>query len=416
MAVKIRVLDAANKTMQRLGYLKALSALVNETETSNFTTLGKRFIDRVLKSTSYSPPFEDSLKEYARMRMMDGTYREIRKKILDENQQASISIELQDVYLSDPALPSSTGKLVEGDWRHYPYWGTSLDLIKQGTYSSLTRSLVLLMVTPKAQLKAFQELDRDNNPLAISDAQSLILLYCMIDNDAEIIFPLFNNILAKYPGEFLERQASELLPEILRGVDKKFRNAGIPLEDRKRLSTLIKTADTIDKWKGKSYSGGGAPQATVRVRLEPYCDMGIIDKTRPDRYEYQTTHAMHTLIDNWQSVEETDNFLQDSYFQTFALGRKIESQPATDQEATVALSQAGRDLKSSLGYSPIIDVGLLAGTRLLTEKKRVLELGRATDLLKKLQKQDPTFVRFTVDRMGALAYVKFLKEAPEVKS
>lgn len=416
MAVKIRVLDAANKTMQRLGYLKALSALVNETETSNFTTLGKRFMERVLKSVSCIPPFDDSLKEYARIRLFDATYKEVRKKILDENQQSSVSIELQDVYLSDPALPSSTGKLVERDWRHYPYLGTSLDLIKRGTYSSLTRSVVLLAVTPKAQLKAFQELDRDNNPLLLSNAQSLVLLYCMIDNDAEVIFPLFKNILAKHSGEFLERYASELLPDILRGVDRKFRSVGIPLEDRKRLSILSKTADTIDKWKGKPYSGGGAPQSMARVRLEPYCDMGIVGKTRPDRYEYKTTHAMHTLIENWQSVEQTDDFLQDHFFKTFADARGIVSQEATDQEATDALSRAGRDLKSSLGYSPIIDVGLLAGTRLLTDKKRILEIGRSTELLKKLQKQDPAFVRFTVDRMGALAYVKFLKDAPEVKS
>ena len=44
-----------------------------------------------------------------------------------------------------------------------------------------------------------------------------------------------------------------------------------------------------------------------------------------------------------------------------------------------------------------------------------LELGRTTKLLKFLQKQDPTFIRFTVDRMGVLAYVKFLKPCPEGK-
>ena len=47
MAGRIRVLDSANRTMQRLGYLKALAALVNENETSNLETLGKRFISRV---------------------------------------------------------------------------------------------------------------------------------------------------------------------------------------------------------------------------------------------------------------------------------------------------------------------------------------------------------------------------------
>lgn len=415
MAVKIRVLDATNKTMQRLGFLKALCGLVNETETTNFTTLGKRFTERVLKSCLCKPPFDEDLKEYARIRLMDGAYKEVRKRILDDSQQSPVQIQLQDIYLSDPSLPSSTGKLVERDWRHYPYLGTSLDLIKQGTYSSLTRSIVFLAVTPKSQLKAFQELDRTNNPLVLSDAQSLVMLYCFIDNDAEVVFPLFTQILANYKGLFLERQASEFLPSILRAIEKKFRTSGVALEDRKRLATLVKTADSIDKWKGKPYSGGGAPQAVIRVRIEPYCDMRIIEKKRPDRYEYLTTHAMHALVKHWQSIEQTDDFLQNRYFRAFSEARGMAAQDASDQEAIDALSTAGRDLKSSLGYSPIIDVGLLAGTRLLTEKKRILEIGRTTDLLKSLQKQDPDYVRFTVDRMGALAYVKFLKDSPEVK-
>ena len=55
-------------------------------------------------------------------------------------------------------------------------------------------------------------------------------------------------------------------------------------------------------------------------------------------------------------------------------------------------------------------MGLLAAARLLTERGLVLELARTTELLKSLQKQDPAFVRFTVDRTGTMAYVKFLKE------
>ena len=47
MAGRIRVLDSANRTMQRLGYLKALAALLKEGQTSNLETLGKRLIARV---------------------------------------------------------------------------------------------------------------------------------------------------------------------------------------------------------------------------------------------------------------------------------------------------------------------------------------------------------------------------------
>ena len=74
----------------------------------------------------------------------------------------------------------------------------------------------------------------------------------------------------------------------------------------------------------------------------------------------------------------------------------------------------GRSLKSTLGYTPLIDVGLLAGARLLKQGHCILELGRTVELLKAFQKQDPNFVRFTVDRMGMLAYVKFLKTEPSV--
>ena len=72
------------------------------------------------------------------------------------------------------------------------------------------------------------------------------------------------------------------------------------------------------------------------------------------------------------------------------------------------------DPSSTLGYTPLSDVGLLAGARLLIEGHSILELGRTVELFKALQKQDPKFVRFTVDRMGMLAYVKFLKTKQRV--
>ena len=49
MAVKIRVLDAANRTMQRLGYLKLLCARTATLETSNISNLGHYLIEKVMK-------------------------------------------------------------------------------------------------------------------------------------------------------------------------------------------------------------------------------------------------------------------------------------------------------------------------------------------------------------------------------
>lgn len=415
MPHKIRVLNAANRTMQRLGFLKPLCALVNEQETSNLASLGKRFIERVTKRVPLTTPLDAETRSYVENRLTDRIFHELRKTVLSGPEGSRVSLEIQDLYLADRSLPSRTGRLVEANWRRYPYLGTSLDLVKKGTYSSLTRSLVFLAVTPAEELCAFNELNRQHNPFRICEAQAAVLLFCLIDNDAEVVLPLFRALLSLSEPTFDERIAGDLLPDILRQVDKTHRNRAISAEERDRLALLAKTAASIEKWKGKAYTGGGAREESIRVRLEPSCDLGLLWKPNADGYEYQPTHAVQVLVDRWGDVARTEQFLHQRFFATLAACRGRPLQPATDDQATAALVRAGETLKSTLGYSPITDVALLAGTRLLTEGRQ-LEIARSVDLLKALQRQDPTFVRFTVDRMGALAYVKFLKGSPGAES
>jgi hypothetical protein len=397
--------------MQRLGFLKALAALVNESETSNLETLGKRFVARVTQRVKLTPPYDDDLKEYARTRLTDGAYRELRKKFMEDAGPAGV--ELQDVYLADKSLPSSTGKLVQADWRMYPYLGTSLEIVKKGTYSGLTRSLVLLAVTPKAELAAFGNLGKQNNPMRISESQAIVLLYCLLDNDAEVAVPLLQALVQR-GGRFHERLAGDMLPDILREVVAGYAKRSLPAEERDRLSVLGKVATTIIKWKGKAYTGSGAREVAIRVRLEPYCDLGLLRKPHREKFEYEPTDSARALISHYSRAADIDAFLQNGFFEAIAACRGIEARPASDDEAIKALADAGQALKSTLGYTPLSDVGLLAGTRLLTGQHSILELGRTVELLKTLQKQDPNFVRFTVDRMGTLAYVKFLKMEPVV--
>ena len=410
MAGRIRVLDGVNYTMQRLGYLKPLAALVNESETSNLEALGKKLIARVTHRIRMSPPFDADLQEYAKTRLIDGACRDLRKTIMENGEPANV--EIQDAYLADHSLPSSTGRLTESDWKRFPYFGTSIEFIKKGTYSPLTRSLVLLAVTPKEELAAFGELDRRYNPMRISDSQAAVLLYCLLDNDAEVTLPVLRGVLAQGEEVCGERQIGDLLPDILREVVSAHKGRSLPAADRERLSMLKKTAASVERWKDKPYTGGGAREKTIKVRLEPFCDLGLLTKPAREKYAYQATKATTRLLDHCARFADTDTFLQQGYFTAFAACRGVEAQPAGDSEATEALARAGEALKSTLGYTPITDVGLLAGTRLLFERGRILEQGRTVELLRTLQKQDPTFVRFTVDRMGALAYVKFLKSAP----
>jgi len=172
---------------------------------------------------------------------------------------------------------------------------------------------------------------------------------------------------------------------------------------------LGKIATNVAKWKGKAYTGSGAREEAIRVRLEPYCDLGLLRKPNREKFEYEPTDSARALMSHYGRAADIDAFLQNGFFEAIAASRGIKARPANDHEAIKALADAGHALKSTLGYTPLNDVGLLAGTRLLIEGHCILELGRTVELLKALQKQDPNFVRFTVDRMGMLAYVKFLK-------
>jgi hypothetical protein len=396
--------------MQRVGFLKLLCAQTARVETSNIDTVGKQFVQTLLKRVRLMPPYSESLREYVRLRLTDRVYHDLRKAVLNGSATTSaVSLEMQDLYLADSTLASSTGKLVDADWRRYPYLATALDFIKLGTYSIMTRALVLLAVTPKEEIAAFDTHDKGHNPLRISPQQASVLLYCFIDNDAEIIYRLFHTLIDLKDKNFDERTAGDFLPQIIRESANSFRNVSLPLEDRERLGMLEKVAGSIADWKGKPYTGSGSREEFIRVRLEPYCDLGLFTKPDKHRFAYRATPALRTLITNWHDLEATDDFLEQRFFTTLAGLHRLKARKAKDDEVKKALLEAGQTLKSALGYSPITDVGLLAGIRLLFQQKRILELSWTRTFLRAWQKEEPNLVRFTVDRMGALAYVKFLQ-------
>ena len=409
MAVKIRILNSANKAMQRLGYLKLLAYLTSRTETSNVGALGQRMISAITKRVKVEPPFAPPLADYVRIRLSDRIYSDLRKQILDVPSAASVAIEIQDLYLSDPRVPSTTGKLGEADWRFYPYLGTALDLIKPGTWSVMTRALTFLALTPKSELDAFEKFSPDQNPLLISNKQSALLLYCFLDNDAEILMPLFQGILSFTKPTFDEREVGDLLPAIIKGAATSLNKTSLVVEDRERLAQLEKVAENIERRRGMPNTGGGSREQAVRVRLEPFCDLGLLTKPDRHRFTYQLTPAFHRLMVDWPGLDATDHFLENRFFTTLAGIHNLKVKEATDEEAREALSAGWEQLKSTLGYSPIKDCSLLAGIYLLFGKQRVLELGRSHDILRAWQKAAPDIVRFTVDRMGELAYVKFVK-------
>ena len=409
MPVKIRILSNANRHMQRAGFLKLLAAQVARVETSSLSALGGKLVETVTKRIRVTPPFDDALREYVQIRLFDRIYADLRKNVLAGN--APAGIEIQDLYLADTRLPSSTGKLGENSRRFYPHFGTALDLIKPGTWSAMTRALLLAHLTPKEELSAWDNHNPAHNPLFISPEQAAVILYCFLDNDALVLLPLFTKLLELNSAGFDERTAGDFLPAILRRATSALNKGSLAVEDRERLGQLDKAAENIERWRGKPYTGGGAREENIRGRIEPFCDLGLFTKPDRHRFAYKLTPAFNRFMADCNGTD-IGYFLENRFFTTLAAVHGLSVRTAGEIEARDALRDAGEALKSTLGYSPIRDCSLLAGIRLLFDHQRVLELGASFNTLRDWQKAAPEVVRFTVDRMGELAYVKFLKTEP----
>ena len=415
MPTKIRVLAAANKHMQRLGFLKFLARESTRKETSNLEGLAEPLIRAAMKRVRLVPPYGSRLRDYVQHRLRDSTYANLRRAIIS-NPPTEAAVELQDLYLSDARVPSTTGKLNDGSRAKYPYLATALELIKPGTWSAMTRSLTLLALVTREELDAFDNYSPEHNPLLLSREQASLLLYCLVDNDGEILFRLFEQ-LSRMPSDlFDERTAGDLLPEIIRNVVTAYSKSSLPIEDRKRLEHLEKVARTIERYHNRNYSGTTAREVSIRVRLEPFCDIGIFAKPDRHRFTYQLTPAFNKFMDSWSGAEQTDHFLRGKFLSTLARIHGLASSHANEEEARSALQAAGEQLQSTLGYTPITDCSLLAGIRLLFTENKILELDRSYETLRAWQKQAPEIVRFTVDRMGELAYVKWVKSVASVAS
>ena len=97
----------------------------------------------------------------------------------------------------------------------------------------------------------------------------------------------------------------------------------LPAEERDRLSMLGKIATSIAKWKGKAYTGSGAREEAIRVRLEPYCDLGLLRKPNREKFEYEPTDSARALMSHYGRAADIDEFLQNGFFAAVAACRGI---------------------------------------------------------------------------------------------
>jgi hypothetical protein len=414
---QIRILDSTYRCMQRLGYLKRLVRRVVAVNTSSLENLGSDLTRTVMRKEKV--PLTADRVAYIRQRLFDRVYNGLKKQAAawgesETGDESMVAMELQDLYLADPLLPSQTGKLVRNGARKYPPLGVNLGFIRAGTYSPNTRALSLLHFTPEAELQAFLDYHPDANPLRVSRAQALLLLYSLLENDGEVVCPLFSQLAEDANEGFSDRDAGDRLPEIYRALIRRHRRRLLSADERERIESLSQTASSIERWRERSYTGGGAHIEAGSPRVEPYVDIGLLQKPDPFRYLYTFTSAGLTWSEALAEVEsdaQIADFLATRFFATAARAADISAESLDDPEAIAhRLYRAWQIVQSTGGYAPIVEMALVAGILALLEEGLVIEPAVAREAIIAYQKANPYQIRFTVNRMGDLAHARFLEE------
>jgi len=405
----IRVLENPRKCMQRMGFLKWLVFDCSKSATSTLAKLGNNLVSTI--SQRVTVPITSELIMYIKSALSSPVHRQVSDKVKQQETQAgldNISIELQDAYLSSGNLPSQRGRLAKDEWFEFPSFAVGLGLVKKGTYSLSVRGLSFINIVPQEELQAFKQYNPDFNPLKLSIAQKLLLLFSIIENDGELLRYLYQQILTN-EGDFSDLAASEFLLDVLTKIIKEARLRVRSGDDLKRIGRIEKTIERLKRVQGKPPTGGGGVRhETIAVRLEPFVDLGLLAKPDPFAYRYQVIDATRTFFEPLINAESIDYFLHHSFFESASKAFNLNAEHRTGRETILpAIQKAYVILKSPLGYVPILEVCLLAGIYSIIESGYYFEIFEATDMLKALQKERPELVRFNVDRWGALTFVKF---------
>jgi hypothetical protein len=276
----------------------------------------------------------------------------------------------------------------------------------------MTRGRSFLSLVPDEESKAF-DIDivnspRITNPFFLSVAQKLLLLFSLVDADGDLLRPLYK-ILLSFADPLTAADAGNYLPDVYRMLAEEARNRVRSGDDSLRIQMILNNAEKIEAVKRNPNPGGKNPREHgITVRLEPFVDIGLLDKVDPFTYSYRVTNATKRFFEPLLESESVDDFLNSRFFTTANKSLNLNGEHTVASVTCLPMLQKAYNvLKSPVGYSPILELCLLAGIYSLVEAGNYLEISESIQILKSLQKDKPRLVTFNVDRWGMLNFVKF---------
>jgi hypothetical protein len=410
----LRWIPYSRVSMQRAGVLIAVAAAAPDTRPTTLEGIAGSYSSRIRRRVRVPEPAREDVSRYLRELRLWERYPALKKS---GSLPADAEIELQDLWLSDPEIPSATGAITDQVIDEPPQLAESMRLIRPKNFTRTDRGRALLALRSEgecgASAGAGSRVVPGRNHFQLSLGVRGFLAYSLLDADFEFVQAAY----ATWPrtGEFTRAQFADRLNQACRALRERWVRRARSGSDRRLLARLEDWAEAIDRGRrsGKEWGGGRPPDQLATLRLEPYVDFGLVTRLRRNAYRYELNGQQQTFFKELVSVEDPGEFLSDRLFASFLAALGQQPQPLEDEEIWERFRAAHGALKSALGFASFEEVALLAIGQLLNESdgSRCFEVGDGLRVMRERQKSEPRRIRFGVRRGGGLTYLKIVEGA-----
>ena len=398
----LRWVDYARRSWQRLGHLRILCSLAHPAIGTNLEGLTVRYKNVITSLEEIPKNLEEQVREYVR------THRTNRYP----RRRGPVSrVELQDLYLSDPRLPSQsgaiTGDMDSAGYRHavyveIPTWAVRLRLLRSDNYTLTDRGKVLLQLRQgiASDIRLF---DLDTNPYLLTPGERYFFCYCILDIDGDLLQGIFSSLLQK-EDSFVRREIGHIAAQVLTTLSSLRLSGTTGRPERLIKERIAATVRSIANQKG---TGMGPCESVTTPRTEPLVDCGVLERTHRTSYMYRMSEKGRLFGEALAQVQSIDDFLQGDLAKWASRLSGTEPIPYSDpHDVWHYVAQSYSLLRSGLGYCSIREVALLAVAMAIDDGANVFEIADAEQAISENGRKYGKDVRFTKSRQGDIAQVR----------
>jgi hypothetical protein len=404
--VALAFVSQSRVSMQRGGML-AVACLAAASEASSLERVAARFDDIVGRNVAVPSDRIDQVDAYLRSLRLWKRYGHLRA---GDRIEPGVLIALQDMWLSDPRLPSATGAITREVLDDIPQLAVALRMLRHGNLTRTDRARALLAAYDRGALAAViaGEIEAPN-PLILPPAAQLLIAYALLESDGDFLRAAWGTTPVAAAEEFTRADFATGLRHACESLAASARRSMPTGADRQAIRRLLEWAEEIAKGRnaGKHWGGGRPPDQLATLRLEPFVDLGLITRLERTAYRYALNDGQRRFFRRLAHSGDAIEFARSELVAGWVAARGGAAERIGDDEIWERVRESYEALRSPLGFAPFVEVVLLAIGRLINEDpERFFEIQHGMDVIHERRRTSPKQVRLTIDRSGRLTYMK----------